>query len=244
MSDSSDVAELRPRRSGMEVRLTKYFTLQGVGAEAAAALAAGSFIHRNPPGTRMGARGYVDIVVSGVVAEGERLWAGGWWLGDLEVFRETPHAYSRWPTEFLCSTWTIRIARDVLRSWAMRDLSVQRMLHQVLTERFHLHDIVYGLDQRPTLARLAQLMYYLAHRPNHLDEARLLPPGRDMLHGPTQKHLADALGLSLASVEKNMSILRKHGILASSGKGRANRAYAILKPDLLQVVAYGRTLSA
>lgn len=244
MSSPVDFSEVRPRRSGMEVRLTRYFTLQGVGAEAAAALAAGSFMQINHPGDRMGARKYVDIVLSGVVAEDNRLWASGWWLGDLDVFRETPQVYSRSSTEFLCPTWTIRIARDVLRSWAMRDLSVQRMLHQILVYRFQLHDVVYGLDQRSTLARLARLMDYLAHRSDDLDRARLLPPGHDTLYGPTQKHLADALGLSLASVEKSMSVLRKHGVLASSGKGRANRAYAILMPDLLRAVAHGHTLSA
>ncbi|MFC8765964.1 helix-turn-helix domain-containing protein [Streptomyces sp. NPDC057193] len=131
-----------------------------------------------------------------------------------------------------------------MRSWAMRDLSVQRMLHQVLAERYRIHETVYGVDQRSTLARLAQLLRYLAHRRDVLAESRLIPKDEDILHGPTQKELADALGLSLASVEKNMSVLRKNGILASTGKGRANRVYNILRPELLQAVAHGHALEA
>ncbi|OKJ52720.1 hypothetical protein [Streptomyces sp. CB02261] len=51
-------------------------------------------------------------------------------------------------------------------------------------------------------------------------------------------------GAQLTSVEKNMSVLRKNGILASTGKGRANRVYNILRPELLQAVAHGHALEA
>lgn len=241
-----DPGEIRAPRSGMEVRLTRYFGMLGVGGTAAAALAAGSFVHLHYPGTLRSSRrpGYVDIVISGVVAEGDRLWGSEWWLGDLDVFRDVPSTTTRSRIHVLGPAWLLRIDRDVLRSWAMRDLSVQRMLHQVLVERYRILETVYGVDQRSTLARLAQLLQYLARRRDVLDAARLVPKDEDVLQGPTQKHLADALGLSLASVEKCMSVLRKHGVLASTGKGRANRAYNILRPELLQAVAHGHALEA
>ncbi|MEU7515880.1 helix-turn-helix domain-containing protein [Streptomyces sp. NPDC042898] len=240
-----DSVEVRAPRSGTEMRLARYFGMLGVGGTAAAALAAGSFVHLHSPGVLRVSRrpGYVDIVISGVVAEGDRLWGSEWWLGDLDVFRESL-ANSTPRIDVLGPAWFLRIDRDVLRSWAMRDLSVQRMLHQVLAERYRILETVYGVDQRSTHARLAQLLQYLARRRDVLDAARLVPKDEDVLQGPTQKHLADALGLSLASVEKCMSVLRKHGVLASTGKGRANRVYNILRPELLQAVAHGHALEA
>ncbi|MFC8983535.1 Crp/Fnr family transcriptional regulator [Streptomyces sp. NPDC057411] len=181
--------------------------------------------------------------MSGVVSDGVRLWAGGWWIGDLDVFRDAPSTLTRSRVDALCHTAAIRIDRDVLRSWAMRDLSVQRMLHHVLTDRLAVQEMVYGVDQRSTLARVAELIQYLGRR---ADTASFPPMPRDetVVHGPTQKDLADALGLSLASVEKSMSILRKHEVLASSGKGRANRSYAILAPDMLLAASLGHPLAA
>ncbi|MFF3843405.1 Crp/Fnr family transcriptional regulator [Streptomyces sp. NPDC001930] len=228
------------------MRLYRYFGMLGVGGTAATALAVGSFLHLQAAGPLRTSRraGYVDIVISGVVAEGDRLWGSEWWLGDLDVFRETPGTAARPRIDVLGPAWILRVDRDVLRSWAMRDLSVQRMLHQVLAERYRILETVYGVDQRTTLARVAQLLQYLARRRDVLDAARLVPKDEDVLHGPTQKHLADALGLSLASVEKCMSVLRKHSVLASTGKGRANRAYNILRPELLQAVAHGHAFEA
>ncbi|MFJ9810720.1 Crp/Fnr family transcriptional regulator [Streptomyces sp. NPDC101158] len=233
--------ELRPLRNSVEVRLARYFGIQGVGAEAAAALAAASYLRSNAPGPyRVSTRNpHVDIIVSGVVAERSRLWAGEYWLGDLDVFRDPSTTFYRARAQFLCTTTTVHISREVLRSWALRDLSVQRMLHQVLTSQLRVQDIVYGMDTRTTLARVAQLLDYLAHRPDDFEEVRITQASERILHGPTQKDLADALGLSLASVEKSIGILRKHKILASAGKGRANRAYSILNPDLLESVANG-----
>ncbi|MFD6656150.1 hypothetical protein ACFWEB_13535 [Streptomyces parvus] len=219
----------RPRRSGVEVRLARYFGILGVGAEAAAALAAGSFLHRTPAGRVRftGRHSYVDIIIDGVVLEADRLWAGEHWVGEIDVFRETPHPYAR--------TWV---------DYPVRDLTVQRMLFQVLTNRQGVMNIVYGLDHRSTLARVAQLLDYLTHTPALLGEAGLDFRGGASLLGPTQKHLADALGLSLTSVEKSMNLLRKHEILASSGEGRAHRTYSIKQPQLLEAVAAGHSLAA
>ncbi|MET7584253.1 Crp/Fnr family transcriptional regulator [Streptomyces microflavus] len=231
--------EYRPRRGNLEVRLSRYFATKGAGAEAAGALASASILHRH---SREGVpidRNAVEIIVSGVAAEGGRLWGPERWLGDLDMFREPSVKVMRPWTEFLCTTRTIRISREVLRSWAMRDLSVQRMLNQALVYQLRVHDIVYGLDSRSTTARLAQLIHYLAHQAPDLEEARLLPFSEGQLHGPTQKHLAIALGVSLASIEKSMQHLRKIGVLASSGMGRANRTYTILDSDLLYTVANG-----
>ncbi|MFD3728857.1 hypothetical protein [Streptomyces sp. NPDC058671] len=244
MATPSD--ESRPRRSSVEVRLGRYFGMLGVGAEAAAALAAGSFLHRTSPGrVRLtGRHAYVDILVSGVVLDAERLWAGDYWVGDLDVFRETSQPHQRAWVDFLGPAWTIRISREVLRSWAVRDLTVQRMLYQVLMDRQGVMNIVYGLDHRSTLARVAQLLDYLAHTPPLLAEVGLAPRASLEVQGPTQKHLADALGLSLASVEKSMNLLRKHGVLASAGGGRAHRAYRVEQPQILDAVAQGHSLAA
>jgi hypothetical protein len=31
---------------------------------------------------------FMEIVASGIVTDGRRLWGAEWWLGDLDVFRE------------------------------------------------------------------------------------------------------------------------------------------------------------
>ncbi|MER5989326.1 helix-turn-helix domain-containing protein [Streptomyces sp. NPDC001787] len=237
MTSSEFYAEGRPRRSGVQVRLTRYFQSKGVVIEAATALAAGSTVHRHSRNNTPIDRSFVEIIVFGVAAEDGRLWGPERWLGDLDVFAG-PALVRPW-VEFLCVTRTIRISRDVLRSWAMRDLSVQRMLNQALLYQLRVHNIVYGLDSRPAAARLAQLIYYLVDQAPDLVDARLLPGREEQLHGPTQKHLADALGVSLASIEKSMRYLRKAGVLASTGNGRANRVYTILNHDLLELVASG-----
>ncbi|MFI6653823.1 Crp/Fnr family transcriptional regulator [Streptomyces sp. NPDC050529] len=243
MAASERYDEGRPRRNSVRVRLTRYFQSKGVGVEAAAALAAGSTLHGHSREELPIERNFVEIVVAGVVAEDGRLWGSERWLGDLDVFSGGQTFVRPW-VEFLCTTWTIRISRDVLRSWALRDLSVQRMLNQALHFQLHVHNLVYGLDSRPAAARLAQLIHYLAHQASALEDARLLPIGEDQLHGPTQKHLADALGVSLASIEKSMRYLRKTGVLASTGGGRANRAYTILDRDHLYAVANGAVAKA
>ncbi|MFJ8078861.1 Crp/Fnr family transcriptional regulator [Streptomyces sp. NPDC096176] len=235
----------RPRRSSVEVRLSQYFRAKGAGTDAAVALAGGSILHRHSSDTAMTDRSYLEIIVSGVAAEGGRLWGPERWLGDLDMFRESATKTVMRPhTEFLCTTRTIRISREVLRSWAMRDLTVQRMINQALTYQLRVHDIVYGLDSRPTTARVAQLIHYLSHQAPDLDDARLVPFGAGQLHGPTQKDLALALGISLASVEKSMRYLRDIKVLSSSGSGRANRVYSILDPDMLHSIANGALPSA
>ncbi|MFI6125433.1 Crp/Fnr family transcriptional regulator [Streptomyces sp. NPDC051064] len=242
MASSETYPERHPRRNSVRVRLTQYFQSKGVGIEAAAALAAGSTLYRHSREEIPIERNFVEIVVTGVVADSGRLWGSERWLGDLDVF--SGQTFVRPWVDFLCTTWTIRISRDVLRSWALRDLSVQRMLNQALLLQLHVHNVVYGLDPRPAAARLAQLIHYLAHQATDLEDARLLPIGEGQLHGPTQKHLADALGVSLASIEKSMRYLRKTGVLASTGNGRANRAYTILDRDHLHAVANGAVAKA
>ncbi|MFF3735513.1 Crp/Fnr family transcriptional regulator [Streptomyces sp. NPDC002476] len=237
MAPGEPAVEFRPRRSGsVGVRLEQYFQSKGVAAEAAAALAGSSTLFRHARETGPVDRNAVEIILSGVAFDEGRLWGPGRWLGDLDMFSGS---VARSLTEFLCTTWTIRIPRDVLRSRAMRDLSVQRMLTQVLLDHLRVHDVVYGLDFRPTTARLAQLIHHLAHQDPDLVQARILPFMEEPMHGPTHRHLAHALGVSLASIEKSMRHLRKAGALASLGKGRAKRAYTILDPDLLHVVASG-----
>ncbi|MGO4636371.1 Crp/Fnr family transcriptional regulator [Streptomyces sp. 2RAF24] len=246
--DSHPSNHLRSVRPG-KTRMIRYFQQQGVNGTAAAALADGSYLHMAKPGFLKNPRrgsGYIDVITSGVVSDGVRLWAGGTWIGDLDVFRDAPATVTHPQIETLCETTVLRIDRDVLRSWAMRDLSVQRMIYYVLNERLGVQEMVYGLDHRPTLARVAELIHYLARR---LQAFRAAPPGaprgeEDMVvQGPTQKDLADALGLSLASVEKSIGILRTHQVIASSGKGRANRSYTILDLDLLMAVGVGHPLA-
>ncbi|MGA4803593.1 Crp/Fnr family transcriptional regulator [Streptomyces lavendulocolor] len=242
--DEARAERIVPRSTSREIRLQQYFMGKGVGAEAASELAGLSGIYRHARGDRTVASGpFMEIVASGIVTDGRRLWGAEWWLGDLDVFREPMRGrLSRSRYEFVSPGRTIRIPREVMRSWAMRDLSVQRLLHQVLTDRFDILDGVYGLDHRTPLSRLAQLLLYLSFRSPDLVKLRLIPGRDDVLYGPTQRHLADALGVSLATVEKGMSQLRKNHILASSGKGRANRAYTIINLDLLTIVANGGTM--
>ncbi|MFH8729001.1 hypothetical protein [Streptomyces termitum] len=117
------------------------------------------------------------------------------------------------------------------------------MLHHVLSERLAIQEMVYRLDQRSTLAHVAELLHYLARRISTLDIICMRRnPG--VIHGPTQKDLTDALGLSLASVEKSMRVLRKPDVIASPGRGRANRSYAVLDPETPMAVALGSPLAA
>jgi hypothetical protein len=244
-------------RNSLNLRISQFFMERGVGAGPAADLADVSYLHmydevryhhwRNES---QGSSSTIEVVVSGVVSAEQhsgvvpaaRMWGPGWWLGDLDMFRESGRARSEF--NFLSPGRTLRIPRDVLRSSAMRHLSVQRMLQNVLAERYDVLNEVYGLDGRPSLSRLAQLIVYLTKQPLGLRDLWPTPPDRlpgreTALQGPTQGQLAASLGLSQAAVEKCMRLLRKHGVLVASGPGRANRTYTIANVALLDHLASG-----
>lgn len=232
----------RPRRN-REVRLRQYFMTKGVGTEAAHELGAASELHRHTRGVMTVNHGpFIEIMLAGVVTDrDQRLWGSDWWLGDINMFRESQRS-SRMAYEFVSISRTIRIPREVLRSWAMRDLSVQRMLHEAMAHRFEVLEAVYGLDHRPPPSRVAALLLYLLDRSSSARQAGVIQMPDDVLHGPTQRHMAVALGLSLATVEKCLSLMRKSHVLKPSGRGRAHRSYVILNPELLAAVAQGAAL--
>ncbi|MGW0188107.1 helix-turn-helix domain-containing protein [Streptomyces sp. NPDC003362] len=82
---------------------------------------------------------------------------------------------------------------------------------------------VYGLSRRMAEAKVASLLLYLC------DSNTSPAAPREVVEGPSQSDIADALGLSRAAVENALAELRMQGALKRQEPGarRTNRRYEI-----------------
>ncbi|MFD9006993.1 Crp/Fnr family transcriptional regulator [Streptomyces sp. NPDC059582] len=117
-------------------------------------------------------------------------------------------------------------------------------LGNMSARRLHAAETVYGTRRQVRPAtRVAALLLHLTEdwrRYQSGGKWRPIDSGvHDYVEGPTQVDIADALGISLSSVENALADLRREGALAkaSSGPGRTNRLYRITDPAVLKEVA-------
>ncbi|MDI3101854.1 hypothetical protein QJ054_32950 [Streptomyces sp. AN-3] len=123
---------------------------------------------------------------------------------------------------------------------------VFRALAQMGMARLNVTEYVYGADRRPPVARVAGLLGYLGHQPEAIvvrgsQQVTYVKYVRDgLIAGPAQVDLADALGISRASVEKALAVLRDRGVLykVEPGEARTNRRYRIKDPLALASIAH------
>ncbi|MFI6209157.1 helix-turn-helix domain-containing protein [Streptomyces sp. NPDC051041] len=107
---------------------------------------------------------------------------------------------------------------------------------------------VYGVDRRPPVARVAALLLYLGS----ISDVKIIRTSasdgtssyvhleHDTVSGPTQTDIADSLGISRASVEKALAVLRDRGVLhkAEPDQSRRNRRYKIKDRARLAFIAH------
>ncbi|WP_186779887.1 Crp/Fnr family transcriptional regulator [Streptomyces salinarius] len=103
--------------------------------------------------------------------------------------------------------------------------------------RLEAAETVYGASRLPPVTRVATLLSHLASqntyvyatRPVYGGAKRIVRKARqDVVEGPTQADIADALGLSRAAVENAIRDLRSRGVLKQQpGMSRVHRFYEI-----------------
>jgi CRP-like cAMP-binding protein len=175
----------------------------------------------------------VHIVLSGCVYEesvyGEdatvRIHGAGAVLGVAEIFYEELHA----PTaRCLNTTLTLAVPLSRMRAFAEYNGTLATALGKVLADQLVTGERVYNRRTLPPEQRLAGLFVHLLDR----CAVPCASYGR-MIEGPSQTDLADALGVSRATVENALKVLREAGLVTTG-----YRQYRF--PDERKIAAFGR----
>ncbi|MFD3717017.1 Crp/Fnr family transcriptional regulator [Streptomyces sp. NPDC058674] len=157
----------------------------------------------------------VYVVLRGCVAERTqvgasttlRILGAGAVLGCMEFFDEkmaTPTAIC------LNDTWTIRMPMERMRTMAETAPALMKAIGISVTDRIEATERIYNRHNLKAVERLAGLLGHLV--------MHCAVPGKKFdfrLEGPSQSELAEALGLSIASVESAMKVLRNAEIVIS-----------------------------
>ncbi|MFJ3861552.1 Crp/Fnr family transcriptional regulator [Streptomyces sp. NPDC090085] len=157
----------------------------------------------------------IHIILRGCVAERTqvggattlRILGAGAVLGCMEFFDEkmaTPTAVC------LSDTWTISVPMDRMRALADTEPALMKAIGISVTDRIEATERIYNRHDLKAVQRLAGLFGHLV--------MHCAVPGKKYdfrLEGPSQSDLADALRLSIASVESAMKILREADIVIS-----------------------------
>ncbi|WP_055527492.1 Crp/Fnr family transcriptional regulator [Streptomyces alboniger] len=232
-------------RSARALRVLQYYYLQqGLNHEVADELARFSMLYRHQRSAEPEPLNshHVEFVLFGTVLVNGRIWGGNYLLGNLDLFTDVPSVNRLEQVQFLSATRTVRIPRKALRSVAVRNLSVVRMVHQRLMTYVLEFEDLYGTDACKPIHRVARLLFHLMYQQGL--GAKILSGALDphVVTGPTQRDFANALGLGVSTVEKSLKELREHEILADTSNGRMNRTYRILDPAELRAIGLGATL--
>lgn len=224
--------------------LQHYYMQQGLAHVVADELARLSLLYRHPRSAEPEALNsqYIEFVLFGTVLVNGRVWGGNDVLGNLDLFTDVPSVSRLAQVQFLSATRTVRVPRGALRSVAVRNLSVVRMIHQRLMTYVLEFENIYGTDVCKPIHRVARLLSHLAHQQDLGAEIRTGALDPNTATGPGRRDFANALGLGVSTVEKSLKELREHAILADTSTGRMNRTYRILDPSMLRAVGLGATL--
>ncbi|MFC8916760.1 Crp/Fnr family transcriptional regulator [Streptomyces sp. WAC05374] len=163
----------------------------------------------------VGTSSTIHIVLQGCVAERTpfgssstvRLLGAGAVLGDTEIFDERAPAST---ATCLNTTWTLGIPLDRMRALADGHTGLLKAIGRSVTDRMEATERIYNRHALKPEQRLCGL---LAHLLMHC-----AVPGREydfMVEGPSQNDLADALSLSLGSVEAGIASLRRSNIVVT-----------------------------
>ncbi|MEU5583455.1 helix-turn-helix domain-containing protein [Streptomyces huasconensis] len=232
-------------RSHRAMRVLQYYYLQqGLGHDVADELARFSQLYRHQRSTEsepLNAH-HIEFVLFGTVLVNGRIWGGNYVLGNLDLFTDVPSVNRLEQVQFLSATRTVRIPRKALRSIAVRNLPVVRMVHQRLMTYVLEFEDIYGTDVCKPIHRVARLLFHLAYQQGLGAEILSGALDPNIVTGPTQRDFANALGLGVSTVEKALKELREHKILADTSHGRMNRTYRILDAVQLRAVGLGATL--
>ncbi len=235
---------VEPRTARAQRVLQHYYLQQGLPHDVADEVARFSTLYRHQRSAEPEPLNpqYIEFVLFGTVLVNGRIWGGNYVLGNLDLFTDVPSVSRLEQVQFLSAARTVRIPRGALRSIAVRNLPVVRMIHQrLMTYVLEVEDI-YGTDACKPLHRVARLLSHLAYQQDLGAEILSGALDPNTVTGPTQRDFANALGLGVSTVEKSLKELREHKILADSSSGRTNRTYRILDPAKLRAVGLGASL--
>jgi CRP-like cAMP-binding protein len=170
-----------------------------------------------------------------------RLWGPGTLIGDWTGARASVKTRVTVLTE--TSAGLLLTASDIAQIGAAHG-QVVFAIGRMAMQRLHAAETVYGASRLSPLSRVAKLLLFLSDYVGYYDTRRrngerIVTIARDgLVEGPTQADLADALGLSRASVEKAMAALRDRKVLRQPhpGEHRTNRRYVITDREKLERV--------
>ncbi|MFY4722309.1 helix-turn-helix domain-containing protein [Streptomyces sp. LaBMicrA B280] len=243
--ESPSSTSVEPRNGTGARVLNHYYLQQGLTQDIADELARFSFLVRHQRSTKPEplSSQHIEFVLFGTVLVDGRIWGGNYTLGNLDLFTDVPSVNRLEQVQFLSATRTVRIPRGALRSIAVRNLPVVRMIHQRLMNYVQDFENLYGTDVTKPIHRVARLLDHLTYQQDRGAEIVIGALDPNLVIGPTQRDFANALGLGVSTVEKALRDLRSHKILAETTTGgRLNRTYRVLDNVRLRAVGCGANL--
>ncbi|WP_331734804.1 Crp/Fnr family transcriptional regulator [Streptomyces sp. NBC_00887] len=198
---------------------------------------------------------WVHIVDEGCVMETtphgtQRIWSAGAVIGDLTSVTR-PHEHPRKSAagarvELLADSTLISVTARTLNQALAEEPHLALLFLQLANDRAALLESVYSTNNVTSTARVAKLLDYLAEGGEERSwkytrrSLKLIPAGMYVVDGPSQGDIANALGLSRATVEKALGKLREEGTVKAPERGtRTNRFYEIEDIRRLRTIARG-----
>jgi CRP-like cAMP-binding protein len=184
---------------------------------------------------RLHTRHEVHLILHGMVAErtfqpsattpSVRFWRAGTLLGDRDVILDQEPTVAS--ADCLTQVWTLSCPLPRMRSMALSESSLMRLVAESIARRQLVTDRLYANYRVPAVERVRALLLHLAEP---TDDA-----GTMVVIGPSQSELADALMLSRATVENSLRDLRGQDLLTTG-----HRRYTFRLPTLADTAASGR----
>lgn len=155
-----------------------------------------------------------EVMLSRVAMDGRRQILG--FLGQGDFIGLTLAPEYQFSAEALTDARLCRFDRRSIDELMERFPAVARQVQRMGAAMVdHLLEMIFALGRKTAEERVASFLYYEAQR-----QGCCLDPAKELRLAMTRADMADYLGLTLETVSRIVSRLRKEGIVESRGQGR------------------------
>ncbi len=155
-----------------------------------------------------------DVMLSRVASDGRRQILG--FLGQGDFIGLTLAPEYQFTAEALSDSRLCRFDRRAIEELMERFPNVARQVQRMGAAMVdHLLEMIFALGRKTAEERVASFLYYEAQR-----QGCCLDPAKELRLAMTRAEMADYLGLTLETVSRVVSRLRKQGVVETRGMGR------------------------